>query len=204
MKTSHRQTRRLAGATLVEVLLGGAVASIILGALMTGSIALQRSFSASDRLARAQADLLRVSDYMARDIRNATSVNPTTASVLLSVTTGDYYDRRGTPNTFKDDVPNSPILGRNGVVYGTSPVTIRYLRSGTRVLREITRVDAGATNVTTTQIADNVDNLTVTLAAERAATITSDSALKYKVRKAGAPSPSLSLVMASQPRNPIP
>ena len=48
-----------------------AVASLVLGGLMVGSVALQRSYSASDQLCRAQADLLRVTDYIARDVRKA-------------------------------------------------------------------------------------------------------------------------------------
>ncbi len=204
MKRPNPHAHRISGATLAEVLIGAAVSAIILGGLLTGSIALQRSFSASDRLARAHADLLRVSDYLARDIRNATSINPTaTSTVLLSLTTGDYFDRRGTSN-LADDVANMPTLGRTGATYGANPLTIRYLREGTRILREVKRVDAGVTTTSSTQIADNVENLTVTLAADGKATITSDTAMRYRTRKTNAPSPSLSLVMASQPRNPTP
>ncbi len=203
MKPPTAYARRIAGFTLPEVLIGAAVASIVLGGMMTGSIVLQRAFSASDRLGRSQGDLIRVADYMSRDVRNATSIDATpSASVLLTVTLADYYDRRGTPNNLTDDVPNSPTLGRTSATYGGSPVTIRYLRAGTRIGREVSQVDGGATTTSTTWIADNVDNFTLTLAANRTATITSSSAMRFGRRKAGAPSPSLSFVMASQPRNP--
>lgn len=194
---------RIAGFTLPEVLIGAAVASIVLGGMMTGSVVLQRSFSASDRLARSHADLIRVADYMSRDIRNATSIDATaSASVLLTVTLADYYDRRGTPGNLTDDIPNNPTLGRTLATYGGNPVTIRYLRSGTRVGREVSRTDAGATTTSTAWIADNVDNFTLTLDAKRTATIASASAMRYGRRKAGTQSPSLSFVMVSQPRNP--
>ena len=187
------------------MLIGAAVASIILGGLMVGTVALQRSFSASDRLARTQADLHRVADYMARDIRNATSISATAnPSVLLTVTAADYYNRRGTPDNLADDVANDPTLGRTGATYGTNPVTIRYLRSGARILREVSRVDAAGPAISTTWIADNVENLAVAMDAEGTATITSASAMHYGIRKAGTPSPSVSFVMASQPRNPTP
>ena len=193
---------RIAGFTLPEVLIGAAVASIVLGGMMAGSVMLQRSFSASDRLARNHADLTRVADYMSRDIRNATSIDATpSASVLLTVTLADYYDRRGTPGNLTDDIPNNPTLGRTMATYGGNPVTIRYLRSGTRVGREVSRTDAGTTT-STAWIADNVDNFTLTLDAKRTATMTSSSAMRYARRKAGAQSPSLSFVMVSQPRNP--
>ena len=202
MKARFSRTQ-IAGATLPEVLIATVAASVVMGGLMTGSIALQRSFSASDRMARTQSDLHRVADYMARDIRNATSINTTaTASVVLTLTTSDYYDRRGTPNNRADDVPNSPTLGRSGATYGTNPVTIRYLRSGTQIFREVSQVNAGASSTSTTQIADNVENLSVAVDAEGIATITSTSPMQYGRRTDGSPSRSISFVMASLPRNP--
>ena len=202
MKPLIAYAGRISGFTLPEVLIGAAVASIVLGGMMAGSVMLQRSFSASDRLARSHADLTRVADYMSRDIRNATSIDTTPSpSVLLTVTLADYYDRRGTPNNLTDDIPNNPTLGRTMATYGGNPVTIRYLRSGTRVGREVSRTDAGTTT-STAWIADNVDNFTLTLDAKRTATMTSSSAMRYARRKAGAQSPSLSFVMVSQPRNP--
>lgn len=185
--------------------MAAAVASIVLGGLMLGSVVLQRSFAASDQLCRAQADLLRVADYMARDIRNAKSVNTAaTAPVLLTLTTEDYFDRRGTLANSKDDVPNDPVLGRTGVTYGSQPISVRYLRTGDGISREVTRVDAGVSHVSTTRIADNVDNLSVALDAQGNATITSSTATRYARRKAGAAAPAISLVMASKTLNPNP
>lgn len=205
MKTLLPRFRRLAAFTLAEVMIAGALGSIVLGGLMTASLAIQRSLSANDQLSRAQSDLLRVADYMSRDIRNSTSVNTTaTSSVLLTVTMGDYYNRNGTPANVADDVANAPTLGRTGAIYGSSPVTIRYLKSGTRIGREVSRVDAGATTVTTTWIADNVDALAVTGDADGKFTLTSAAAMKYGIRTAGSLSRSLSFVMASKPRNPTP
>lgn len=205
MKTPLRRLRRIAGFTLTEMLVGSAAGAILLGGLMIGSIAVQRAFSANDQLARAGSDVLRVADFMSRDIRNATSFNTTASgSVVLTVTSGDYYNRNGTPTNLADDVPNSPTLGRTSAAYGTSPVTIRYLTSGTRIAREVSRVDAGVTSVSTTWIADNVDTLTVATNADGAVTFTASTAMNYRLRKTGVQSPTLSFVMASQPRNPIP
>ena len=196
---------RICAAALMELLVAAAVASVVLGALMVGSIALQRSLSASDHLARAQADLLRVSDYIARDIRNSTGVNSSvSAPTLLTITIGDYYDRHGTPGNTKDDVPYDPVLGRDSVTYGSSPVTVRYLRSGTGILREVTRSDSGASSTSTTRIADNVENIAVSFDSQGVATISSSTATRYARRKANAPAPVISFVMVTQPRNPIP
>lgn len=205
MKPLLPRLRQIAGFTLVEIMVGAAVASILLGALMTGSIALQRSFSANDQLARAHADLLRVADFMSRDIRNARTFNATpNSSVLLTVSLGDYYNRNGTPNNTSDDVPNSPVLGRTGATYGASPMTVRYLKSGTRVAREVTRVDAGVTSTSTTWIADNVENLTAAVDSNGTVTFTSATAMNYRMKKTGTGSPTLSFVMASSPRNSTP
>lgn len=205
MKNLFPRFRRLAGFTLAEVMIASALTSIVLGGLMTASMAIQRSLSANDQLSRAQSDILRVADYMSRDIRNSTSVNTTaTSSVLLTVTMGDYYDRKGTPNNVADDVANPPALGRTGATYGTSPVTIRYLRSGTRIGREVSRVDGGATTVTTTWIADNVDTLAVAGDAAGNFTLTSAAAMTYGIRTAGNQSRPLSFVITAKPRNPTP
>jgi type II secretory pathway component PulJ len=186
-------------------MIGAAVASMMLAGLMAGSVALQRSFSASDRLSRAHADLLRVADYMARDIRNATSVNTTaSSSVILTLTVPDYYDRRSTPTKLSDDVAINPTLARTGVTYGSNPVTIRYLRSGNRILREVRQIDGGAATLSTEWIADNVGNLAVAVDASGTAVITSASGMNYGIRKAGAQAPSLAFVMASKRRNPNP
>jgi Tfp pilus assembly protein PilW len=186
-------------------MIGLAVSSIVVGGLMIGSISLQRSFSASERLARAQADLLRVGDYIARDIRNATNIATTPgSSAVLTITTADYYDRRGTPDNLADDVANSPTLGRTGATYGPNPITVRYVKSGSRILREVRRIDAGATSTISTWVADSVDNFAVTVSADGTATISCASAMPYSIRKSNAQSPTLSFVTASQSRNPTP
>ncbi len=124
--------------------------------------------------------------------------------MLLTLTTGDYYNRNGTPKNLADDVANTPIIGRSGATYGTNPVTIRYLRSDNRILREVSRVDSGITSTTSTWIADNVNDLRVNVDAGGTATVTSSSTMPYATRKAGAGAPAISFVMASQPRNPNP
>lgn len=197
--------------TMSEVLIGAAVGCIVMGALVVGTSALQRAFSANSQLARSDSDLVRVADYMSRDIRNATSVTPggaagpsSTNQVILTLSMSDYYDRKGTPNNAADDVANSPVLTRSGVTYGASPVIVRYLKSGSRIGREVTRTDNGASGASVTWIADAVSTLSVTLDADRVATIASSSATYYRVPSAGKTTPSTTFVMASQARNQTP
>lgn len=200
LRSLHRQA--IAGFAIAEMLIGSVAASIVLGGLMMGSVALQRSFSASDRLARAQGDLHRVADYMSRDIRSAATVDATaTPTVLLTLTAADYYNRNGTPSNLADDVANTPSIGRYGATYGSNPVTIRYLKSGTQIVREVSKVDGATTSKSPTTIADNVQNLSVTVNAEGVATITSSAPTQYRWQKAGTQTPAISFVMASLRRN---
>ena len=153
----------------------------------------------------AEADVLRVADYIARDIRNSTSINTAnTSPVLLSLAAGDYYDRRGTSNNSRDDIPYTPALGRSSATYGVSPLTIRYIKSGSRICREVSQVDAGVTTTTSAWIADNVDALSVSLDGEGVATITTSFALRYSNRDGGAGAPTSVFVMKVQSRNPTP
>lgn len=205
MKPPIFKLPKLAAFTLVELLIASAVGSLVLGGLMTGSMALQRAFAASEQHAVAEADLLRVADYVARDIRCATSITTAvTAPVLLTLTTGDVYDRRGTPGNTADDIPNSPVLTRTGVSYGTSPVTIRYLKSGTRISREVSQTDADVTTVTSTWIGDNLDTLTFTRDAAGVVTISAEYAMRFSVRTGGATAPKRTLTMLVYPRIAVP
>ncbi len=204
MKSPLHHLRREAGLTITEMMLTITVGSFMMGGLMAGSVALQRAFYASDLQATAENDTQRLADYIARDIRGATSINTTVdSSQVLRLTTADYYDRRGTVNT-ADDIPNSPGLGQNGATYGTSPLTIRYLKTGTRISRELSQVDAGVTTTRATWIADNVDTLTVTRDAQGIATVTATFATRYRVRPGGNQAPTSSFVMKVHPRVSVP
>ncbi len=197
--------------TISEVLVGAAVGSIVMGALIIGTSSLQRAFSANSKLARSNSDLVRVADYMSRDIRNATSVSPGTGAnstsgetVILRLSTVDYYNRNGTPSNASDDVANSPILTRTGVTYGASAIAIRYLKSGSRIAREVTRTDNGVSSTSVTWIADAVSALAVTFDANQIAMISSSSATYFRVSSSGKPLPSTTFAMTSQPKNQIP
>jgi type II secretory pathway component PulJ len=203
--------KKNAAMTMAEVLVGAAVGSIVLGALIVGTSALQRAFSANSQMARSDADLVRVADYISKDIRNATSVTPGTGantgsadSVILTLSTVDYFDRKGTPSNASDDVANNPTLTRSGVTYGASAINVRYLKSGSRIAREVTRTDNGAQSTSVTWIADAVSTLSVKFDTNQIAMISSSSATYFRVPTSGKPLPSTTFVMASQSKNQIP
>lgn len=203
--------RKNAAMMMVELLVGAAVGSIVLGALLVGTSALHRAFSANSQLARSDGDLVRVADYLARDIQNATSVSVANGansgaadSVILTLSMVDYFDRKGTPGNASDDVANSPVLTRSGVTYGASAIDVRYLKSGSRIAREVTRTDNGAKVTSLTWIADAVNSLSVTFDADGAAIIASSSASYYRVPSTAKTLPSTTFVMASRTRNSAP
>lgn len=197
--------------TIAETVVGAAVGSIVLGALIVGTSALHRAFSANSQLASSDADLVRVADYISRDIKNATSISPGSGanagsadSVILTLSTVDYFDRKGTPSNGSDDTANSPTLTRSGVTYGGSAIDVRYLKYGSRIAREVTRTDNGAKNTAVNWIADAVSSISVTFDANRVATISSSSTTYYRVPSAGRTLPSTTFVMASHAKNQTP
>src|SRR5207245_4563681 len=66
-------TMSLAAFTLVEMLVSVACSSIILAAVVTAGVALQRSFAAVEAYSISEGDQLRVQDYIAMDCRRATT-----------------------------------------------------------------------------------------------------------------------------------
>ena len=70
-----RKATRESGLTLAEVLIALAGSVIVIGALMAGSISLQKSFHASESYANTQADQRRLIDWVARDLRRSIGVS---------------------------------------------------------------------------------------------------------------------------------
>lgn len=85
----------LLGYTLIELLMATGVTGLVLGGLVAGSIALQRSFAATIDYATAQSDQMRISDYLAVDMRRALTVVPD-GSGGVALTLPNYYNSDGT------------------------------------------------------------------------------------------------------------
>jgi len=98
--------------------------SISLGLLM-GFTSLERNYAATSDFSINHADEMRISDYMALDLRRAISVQAATNDVTINIPA--YYDQTGAPQT--------PTLdGQGGVFYGARGSSVRvhyYLMAGT-------------------------------------------------------------------------
>lgn len=103
-------------------------AAISLGLLM-GFTALERNYAATSDFALNHADQMRISDYLALDLRRALSLEAAQNDTTIYVPS--YYGTNGSPQT--------PVLdGEGGVFYGAagSSVKVHYFLSGGTIFRQ--------------------------------------------------------------------
>jgi len=142
MKISRQ--RRL-GLTLAEITMSLTCGGIILAAVITAGVALQRSFAAVEGYSIAEGDQLRIQDYIAMDCRRAVSATVNSTTNTLTLTVPNYYDASGNPQ-------NPTYSSTYGIQYGSTggTTTIKYYRSGSNFTREVAGVAKPiATNVST-------------------------------------------------------
>src|SRR4029077_18133530 len=126
-KVTRRQTsgRHLAGFTLPELMIGSTIFSSVCIGLLMGFLALERNYAATTGFAINHADEMRISDYMALDLRRALAV--TAAQNDTTILIPSYYG--------VDRNPQTPQLdGKGGVYYGASDSSVHihyYLADGT-------------------------------------------------------------------------
>ena len=143
-----------------------ACGGFILAAIVAAGVSMQRSYAAVESYSTAEADQLRVLDYIAMDSRRATNVAVNTVTVngisesALVLTLPPFYS--STSNTA---APNNPSLSSGTLSYGSDYVTVTYEQSGTNFTREVKVCsDSSCGTVksdSTTPIAKNVSSFTV-------------------------------------------
>jgi Tfp pilus assembly protein PilW len=173
-----QKTRRTAAFTLVECIVAVGIMSIILLALVVGSVSLIRSYNASDQFATAQNSELRVMDYLTRDLRRAgfgglsapaawggtsTSAVYMPNSAQVSMLIPDYYsgyDSSGNPSTRNgvNSVPLDPVISGGTPVFGSHLLIVTYYVDSTTqsLIRQVVWTANGSTHTSTTAIADGV------------------------------------------------
>jgi prepilin-type N-terminal cleavage/methylation domain-containing protein len=118
-----------AGFTLSELFISMAIFSIVSIGLLMGFTSLERSYAATNAYTINHADQLRISDYLAMDLRRAVAVNAAQNDTSIYIPT--YYDGTGAIKT--------PTLdGSGGVYYGEkgSSLKIRYYLSDGSIYRQ--------------------------------------------------------------------
>jgi type II secretory pathway component PulJ len=117
------------GFLLSEMIISCLVFSAISMGLLMGFTALIRNYAAANDFATNHADEMRISDYLALDLRRALAVTAAENNTYIYIPS--YYDGNGTPQ--------NPVLdGQGGVYYGAvgSSVTVHYYLSGSTIYRQ--------------------------------------------------------------------
>lgn len=108
------------GFTLVEIMMSTVVFSTISLGLLMGFISLKRNYAATTDFAINHADQMRISDYMALDLRRAVAVNADTDEITIPI----YYDATG-------KIPLLPALdGAGGIFYTATDMSGKTIRTG--------------------------------------------------------------------------
>ena len=157
---------------MVEMLMAMGVSGLVLSGLMGGSVALQRSFAATVDFATGQNDQMRISDYLAMDMRRASTVTPD-GSGGVTVTIPNYYKSDGTINpptvTSTMGWPDKKrkrdrhkhkniILSQTATYDAASTTTVKYYKGNSAAVGKDTtkfyRESAGVAKVIANDIAD--------------------------------------------------
>src|SRR5260370_39118152 len=129
--------RAIAAFTFVEMLMTLASSSIVLTALISGGVALQRSFAAVEGYSIAEGDQLRVSDYISMDVRRALTASVDNNNVL-TITIPNYYDINNANPKWSNAHALAPSFDANGAIqYGTGTTTIKYYHLASNFIREV-------------------------------------------------------------------
>jgi type II secretory pathway component PulJ len=157
MKLSHQ--RKITGFTLGEVMIALSLSSVVLGASITASIALNKSFNAIDKYFATHMQQIRIIDYMNRDVKRGLIVTTSVDLQTVSVTLPNYLIKEGDPEAIANPAlvgtPRTPTitLTPSGlqVNYGATTSVVSYSISGTSILR--------TENGVVTTIASSTDQL---------------------------------------------
>src|SRR4051794_4040795 len=111
-----RTTARTAGFGLAEVMFSTIIFAAISLGLILGFISLERNYAATTDFATNHADQMRISDYLALDLRRAMALQAVHNDTTIWIP--EFY---GT-----DGLPQTPSLDGNGdVYYGASGSTVQ-------------------------------------------------------------------------------
>ena len=125
-----RQTRQYVSAfALAELMIASTIFAVISMGLLLAYTSLTRSYSATNDFATNHADEMRISDYLALDLRRALAVTAATNDTTIQIPA--YYAADGSVQT--------PVIDSNGGVnYGGvgASVTVHYYLSGSSIYRQ--------------------------------------------------------------------
>ena len=120
--------KRAAAYTLVELMMAAAMTAVVLVAALSGIVALQKSYVATEQYGTGVADQTRLLDYLALDLRRATAFSATTAPWVmdadgqgLTINVPDYYHFNPSDPQHLFPIANDPIYDpTSGTAYYSS------------------------------------------------------------------------------------
>jgi hypothetical protein len=153
------KTGEKGGFTIAEMMISGGIASIVLAATITASVALQKSFNAVDHYFATHMQQVRIIDYLNRDVKRGLSVTTSVDLQSVTITMPKYLIQAGDPEAIVNPelvgTPRTPTIVNTPsgpqVSYGPSTATVVYAVNGA----SITRTDEGVVTI----IASSTDNL---------------------------------------------
>jgi prepilin-type N-terminal cleavage/methylation domain-containing protein len=139
MKLTHHSDQ--SGFTLAEIMMAMAIAVVIFAAIITASLAMQKSFNAVDHFFATHIQQVRIIDYLNRDVKRAlivtTSVNHQTVTLTIPKYIIQSGDAEAVSNPSLVGAMRSPTLSTTTslVNYGTTTSTVVYSINGASILR---------------------------------------------------------------------
>jgi prepilin-type N-terminal cleavage/methylation domain-containing protein len=123
-----------AGFSLVESMVTLSVASMLLAAVITASITLQKSFRAADNYFATHIQQVRIIDYLGRDVKRGLFVTTSVNKQTVTLTVPNYLIKAGDPEAIANpaliDTPRTPTITRTArgpqVNYGPAVSTVVY------------------------------------------------------------------------------
>jgi prepilin-type N-terminal cleavage/methylation domain-containing protein len=151
--------RNYHGFTLNEMMIALAAAAVVLGATLTSSSSLQKSFNAIDNYFATHMQQIRIVDYLSRDVKRGLVVTTSADLQTVTIRTPNYIIEAGDPEAIVNPdlvgTPRTPsiVYTPSGpqVNYGATTSTIVYSINGLSILR--------TENGVVTTIASSTDQL---------------------------------------------
>ena len=145
--------------TLPEMMVALATSGVVLGATLTSSGSLQKSFNAIDSYFATHMQQVRIVDYLSRDVKRGLIVTTSVDLQTVSITVPNYIIQAGDPeaviNPALVGTPRTPTMSYTPsgwqVNYGTTTSSVVYSISGLSILR--------SENGVVTTIASSTDQL---------------------------------------------
>src|SRR5256886_10222162 len=114
MKLNRSRTRF--AFSLTEIMVTLAISSVALGAILTSSASLQKSFNAIDCYFGTHMQQIRIVDYLSRDVKRGLIVTTSADLQTVTVTVPNYIIQAGDPEAVANPTlvgtPRTPKIGR--------------------------------------------------------------------------------------------